>query len=299
MLATDTVLHNKLFGPSDGYLYFMMGDGGGSGASEMSKLGLWDSYSISKDNPFSEDKNLHPEIGALGLRNPWRCSFDSQRPSYFFCADAGQDQFEEVDLITKGGNYGWRVYEGPYLSTLTESPGGNTSLNSINPIRPILGHNHSEVNTNEGSASSTGGYVNRSTTDPCMYGRYFYTDLYADEIWAGIEEPENSGNFTTSKMHYSCAHDSPIQCDSVPESSLPALGYIYSFGEDNNKDVYILASTGVYRVARPSHCSYTCSLAKKKATTTTPSHASCCWSYFSGYLFLHISSLLLLLIGFM
>ncbi|KAL3018471.1 hypothetical protein AAZX31_05G030100 [Glycine max] len=129
--------------------------------------------------------------------------------------------------------------------------------------------------------------------------RYFYTDLYADEIWAGIEEPENSGNFTTSKMHYSCAHDSPIQCDSVPESSLPALGYIYSFGEDNNKDVYILASTGVYRVARPSHCSYTCSLAKKKATTTTPSHASCCWSYFSGYLFLHISSLLLLLIGFM
>ena len=82
-----------------------------------------------------------------------------------------QDQFEEVDLITKGGNYGWRVYEGPYLSTLTESPGGNTSLNSINPIRPILGHNHSEVNTNEGSASSTGGYVNRSTTDPCMYGR--------------------------------------------------------------------------------------------------------------------------------
>lgn len=68
----------------------------------MSKLGLWDSYSISKDNPFSEDKNLHPEIGALGLRNPWRCSFDSQRPSYFFCADAGQ----VCECLSKNKSYG-------------------------------------------------------------------------------------------------------------------------------------------------------------------------------------------------
>lgn len=82
-----------------------------------------------------------------------------------------QDLYEEVDLITKSGNYGWRVYEGPYLSTLTESSAGNTSLNSINPIPPILGYNHSEVNKNEGSASITGGYVYRSRTDPCMYGR--------------------------------------------------------------------------------------------------------------------------------
>lgn len=61
-----------------------------SGASEVSKLGLWGSYSIPKDNPFSEDKDLEPEIWALGLRNPWRCSFDSEKPSYFFCGDVGQ-----------------------------------------------------------------------------------------------------------------------------------------------------------------------------------------------------------------
>lgn len=139
-----------LFGP-DGYLYFMMGDGGGgadpynfsqnkksllgkimrldvdnipsgytlafvyvvakfvtchsiigmffvvyqdpqmsSGASEISKMGLWGNYSIPKDNPFREDKELEPEIWAIGLRNPWRCSFDSSRPSYFMCADVGQ-----------------------------------------------------------------------------------------------------------------------------------------------------------------------------------------------------------------
>ena len=132
--------------------------------------------------------------------------------------------------------------------------------------------------------------------------RYLYADLYAVNIWAATETPENSGSFSTGKIPFSCAHDSPIQCDSVPGSSLPALGYIYSFGEDNSKDVYILASTGVYRVVRPSRCSYPCS--QEKATTTTtspspsPSHASR-WNNFSGYLLLQLSSFLLLLIGFM
>jgi hypothetical protein len=90
-----------LFGPNDGNLYFMMGDGGGSGdpynftqnkksllgkvmrldvdnipsALEVSKLGLWGSYSIPKDNPIIEDKDMGPKIWALGLRNPWRCSY--------------------------------------------------------------------------------------------------------------------------------------------------------------------------------------------------------------------------------
>lgn len=61
-----------------------------SGAAEIDKLGLWGNYSAPKDNPFSEDKDLQPEIWALGLRNPWRCSFDAERPSYFICADVGQ-----------------------------------------------------------------------------------------------------------------------------------------------------------------------------------------------------------------
>lgn len=56
----------------------------------MTKLSLWGNYSIPKDNPYTEDKDLQPEIWALGLRNPWRCSFDSLRPSYFLCADVGQ-----------------------------------------------------------------------------------------------------------------------------------------------------------------------------------------------------------------
>ncbi|XP_041010853.1 HIPL1 protein-like [Juglans microcarpa x Juglans regia] len=269
-----------LFGPADGYLYVMMGDGGKGGdpyyfsqnkksllgkilrldidnlpsADEIGDLGLWGNYSVPQDNPSSEDKDLQPEIWALGLRNPWRCSFDSERSLYFVCADTGQDHYEEVDIITKGGNYGWSVFEGPFPYNPHQSP-----ANSTNPIFPVLGYNHSDVNDNEGSAAISGGYFYRSLTDPCMFGSYLYADLYGSAIWAAAESPANSGNFTSAMIPFSCAHDSPIHCSSIPGNSLPALGYIYSFGEDNRKDIFILASSGVYRVVRPSHCNYTCS----------------------------------------
>ncbi|XXG46085.1 hypothetical protein AAC387_Pa02g1011 [Persea americana] len=294
-----------LFGPSDGYLYFMMGDGGSRGdpfnfsqnkksllgkimrldvdnmpsAKQINDLDLWGNYSIPRDNPSSDDSELQPEIWALGLRNPWRCSFDSERPSYFFCADVGQEVYEEVDLISKGGNYGWRVYEGPDLYTPLQTPGGNTTPGSISAIFPVMGYYHSDVNKKVGSASITGGYIYRSLTDPCMYGRYVYADLYAGAMWAAVESPPNSGNFSSTKIPFTCARDSPIPCTSVPGSSLPALGYIYSFGEDNRKDIYLLTSTGVYRVVRPSRCSYTCSketVSASESPSSSPSPSSAC-----------------------
>lgn len=82
-----------------------------------------------------------------------------------------QNSYEEVNLVTKGGNYGWRVYEGPYLYKPPSSPGGNTTPSSINALLPVMGYNHSEVNPSTESASITGGYVYRSTTDPCLSGR--------------------------------------------------------------------------------------------------------------------------------
>lgn len=283
-----------LFGPNDGYLYFMMGDGGGMddpynfsqnkksllgkimrfdidktpSSDEVNELDLWGNYTIPVDNPYANIKGLAKEIWAMGLRNPWRCSFDSTRPSYFLCADVGQDHYEEVDLITKEGNYGWRVYEGPYLFSPSQSPGGNTSPSSIKAIFPVMGYNHSEVNTSEGSASITGGYFYRSTTDPCMYGKYLYADLYAGAIWVGSENPIDSGKFVSSKISFNCAHDSPINCSFSPESSLPALSYIFSFGEDNKKDVYLLTNSGVYRIVRASRCNYMCA---KETTSNTAS----------------------------
>lgn len=319
-----------LFGPKDGYLYFMMGDGGGTGdpydfsqnkksllgkimrldidttpsAKDISQLGLWGNYSIPKDNPYTIDKDLQKEIWAIGLRNPWRCSFDSARPSYFMCADTGQDQYEEVDAITKYGNYGWRVYEGPYVYTPPATPGGNTSVKSISPIFPVMGYNHSDVNINEGSASITGGYFYRSMTDPCLYGRYLFADLYAGAIWAGTENPISSGNFSSNKINFTCASDSPLKCTFSPGSSFPALSYIFSFGEDNNKNLYLLTDSGVYRIVRPSRCQYACAkekdvkIASPGPVSSPPSKASQSRSPCKSLLTL-LSLLCLLLLNFL
>ncbi|KAL7091528.1 hypothetical protein ACP275_12G111600 [Erythranthe tilingii] len=302
-----------LFGPADGYMYIMLGDGGSKGDpfnfaqnkksllgkiirvnidnipsdDEIVKQGLWGNYSIPQDNPYSDDKEMEPEIWAYGLRNPWRCSFDAERPSYFLCADVGQDQYEEVDIISKGGNYGWRVYEGPLVFQPQKTPGGNTSAASIDPIFPVLGYSHANFNK-LGSAAISGGYFYRAQTDPCTYGSYLYGDLYASHIWAASENPRNSGNFTTSDVPFSCAPDSPIKCDSVPNSNLPALEYIFSFGEDNRKDVYILTQSGVYRVVRAGRCNYACSKEVVTSTNSPPSAPS------SGYLVRPYSALILL-----
>ncbi|KAL8250455.1 hypothetical protein R6Q59_034148 [Mikania micrantha] len=289
-----------LFGPNDGYLYLMMGDGDTGdpynfaqnkksllgkimrfdvdtvpSESEISSLGLWGNYSIPRDNPYVEDKDLLPEIWALGVMNPWRCSFDSERPSYFICGDVGQNSYEEVNIITKNGNYGWRVYEGTSVYTPEETPGGNTSMSSINPIFPVMGYKHTDLNKNEGSAAITGGFFYRSTTDPCLYGSYLFGDLYAHNMWAGVETPENSGTFTMTNITFSCAKDSPVPCDLVPGSEVPALGYLFSFAQDNNKDVYLLSSSGVYRIVPPSRCGYTCAYeSRTEGSTPAPTSPS-------------------------
>ncbi|KAL2924951.1 HIPL2 protein [Bienertia sinuspersici] len=240
---------------------------------EINNLGLWGNYSVPRDNPYSEDKDLAPEIWAMGFRNPWRCSFDAERPSYFICGDVGEDQYEEIDVVTKGGNYGWGEYEGP-ISVSSGNVTNNSSATE-NLIFPVAGYTHSEINKKTGSAAISGGFFYRSDTDPCMSGRYLYGDLYASNIWAALENPENSGNFSTAELSFSCAKDSPQQCGAVPGTTLPALGYIYSFAQDNRKDILLLASTGVYRVVRPSRCNYACSKeVLKPATGSSPSPSS-------------------------
>lgn len=130
---------------------------------------------------------------------------------------------------------------------------------------------------------------------------YLYGDLYAGAIWAGIENPENSGNFTTTKVPFTCAQDSPIQCSFTPGTSQAALGYIFSFGEDNNKDIFILASSGVYRVVSPSRCNYKCSkenvtsVSSPSPTSSPPSLATRLSNSFSYLVIILFSSMMMFL----
>lgn len=106
--------------------------------------------------------------------------------------------------------------------------------------------------------------------------RYIYADLYASAMWTGTETPESSGNYTSTLIPFSCSKNSPIPCESASGSNQPSLGYIFSFGEDNNKDIFLLTYKGVYRVVRPSLCGYTCAAEKPETNNngTSPSGSS-------------------------
>jgi hypothetical protein len=269
------------FGPEDKYLYYPLGDGGladdpwNNGQNlnmplgKMMRLdidnfpgstrGLFGNYSIPADNPFYGVNNTRGEIWAYGLRNPWRCAFDRQRPSYFYCADVGQNEIEEVDLISKGGNYGWRVYEGTNVFKPSQSPGGVTSAISINAIMPILEYNHTY------GISVCGGYVSYSRQDACVYGSYLYGDLNGVQ-WSAFENPPNSGEYTFSNLSYQCSPNTPIPCNPNDQT-----GGLISYGEDAKGDIYLLAVNGVYRMVSPSACNITCNAVLPGGLAPAPS----------------------------
>jgi len=281
------------FGPKDGYLYLTTGDGGNTThgdpwnfsqkkksllgkvlrldidhfptPAEIVSLGLWGNYTIPSDNPYTNDTELKPEIWALGFRNPWRCSFDSERPSYLFCGETGQnranasDTFEKVSLVTKDGNFGWRVYDGFDLFHPNYTPGGSTPPGSINPIFPILGYHHTETH-NPSFAALVAGYVYRAKTDPCLSRRFIYADLLGADMWAAAETPYMSGNFTTQKVNFTCSKTTPIPCSFVGSTSIPNLAFLLSIGQDNNKDLFYITQTGVYRIVRSVHCGFKCNI---------------------------------------
>jgi len=182
------------FGP-DGYLYVGAGDGGlhddprnnaQNLASPLGKIHRIDvnkrdgdkPYGIPPDNPFVGKPGAMPEIFCYGMRNPWRFSFDVPTGD-IYCADIGQDKYEEIDLIIKGGNYGWRGREGlhpnPTLKR-TYSPGVQEVPGAIDPI---LEYPHSQNNK-----SITGGYVYRGKAIPGLVGWYIYGDYSSGRIWA-------------------------------------------------------------------------------------------------------------------
>lgn len=209
---------------ADGYLYISFGDGGGQNdkhgtignaqntSNLLGKILRIDvnkvPYGIPASNPFIKTKSGRPEIYAYGFRNPWRINFD-RKTNRLFAGDVGQDKFEEVNLVTKGGNYGWRVYEGNHLYTEGDPRPANTIL-------PITEYPHPE------GISITGGYVYRGKAIPKLAGKYVFGD-FLGSIW-DLSEVKNA-SWIRSKLAI---------------SKDPGFWHVYSFGEDLAGELYIL-----------------------------------------------------------
>jgi glucose/arabinose dehydrogenase len=171
---------------SDGYLYLSIGDGGGAndpnekGQALDTLLGKVlrldvsgpSGYAIPSDNPFSDGAGpIREEIFAYGFRNPFRMTIDPPTNDVWL-GDVGQGDWEEVDRVIKGGNYGWDCYEGNH----SFEPAGCPGAGSLQFPRAEYGHTLGQ--------SVVGGAVYRGTDVPALAGWYVYGDFYSGRIWA-------------------------------------------------------------------------------------------------------------------
>jgi len=231
------------FGP-DGFLYAGTGDGGSAndpgcraqnGAVLLGKVLRLDVdqsvdappfHGIPASNPFVGDAGVADEIWALGLRNPWRFSFD-RASGDLWIGDVGQNAVEEVDrqAAASGGgeNYGWKMMEG---TSCTRNTGGCgfaiPGCDAPEYTPPAFEYAHAA-----GRCSITGGYVYRSDAVPQAQGAYFYADLCTGEVWAA--DPATG------------------------EVALlaPRAPFLTSFGEDAAGELYLVAGGTLYRLTGP------------------------------------------------
>lgn len=175
------------FGP-DGFLYIASGDGGSAGDPDGNAQDLSNllgkilridvdqasgelQYSIPSNNPFVGVSRAREEIYAYGLRNPWRMSFDGPTRR-LWTGDVGQDSREEVNIIRRGGNYGWNIREG------TECFSVSLGCSTAGKIEPVYDYSHSV------GESITGGYVYRGAKFRSLRGRYIFGDFITGKVWA-------------------------------------------------------------------------------------------------------------------
>src|SRR5205807_164291 len=128
-------------------------------------------YAVPRDNPFAGKTGVRPEIWSYGLRNIWRMAFD-RKTGKLWAADVGQNLYEEIDIIEKGGNYGWNLREGLHPFG---TPGVGPRKDLIEPIWEY----HHDV-----GKSLTGGTVYRGQNVPALEGHYVYGDYVSGRFWA-------------------------------------------------------------------------------------------------------------------
>ena len=229
------------FGPGDGYLYIATGDGGsfcgpngyaqdmGNLLGKMLRLDV-DSlpYSIPAGNPFDGGASADDDvIWSLGLRNPWRWSFD-RITGALYIADVGQSRWEEINCrpasSTGGENYGWDHYEGDVCPNPSCGDEGTCTLDDL--ALPIQQYDHSE------GCSISGGFVYRGCRMSDLHGHYFYADYCFDFI----------RSFRTDAA---CAAPAPLdrQADLAPGDGLD-ISSIVSFGEDARGEIYVIDRDG-------------------------------------------------------
>jgi glucose/arabinose dehydrogenase len=214
-----------VFGP-DGFLYLGFGDGGSAGDpldagqdrnNLLGKILRIDidggaPYAIPPDNPFARDGG-RAEIWAYGLRNPWRLAFD-RATGELWTADVGQNRLEEVDIIVKGGNYGWNIKEG----TTEFRPRGRPLTGLIDPV--------AEYGRADG-CSVTGGYVYRGRDIAALQGTYVFGDYCSGKIWALVRDGP--------RFRMTLLTQARIR--------------ISSFGETNDGELYVIDHDGaIYRL---------------------------------------------------
>ncbi len=226
------------FGPDD-YLYIGLGDGGGAGdqhgvigngqniSSLLGKILRIDidsasPYAIPPDNPFVSGEGLD-EIYAYGFRNPYRFSFDRSMGTVYV-ADVGQDEWEEIDIVEKGGNYGWRILEGTHLYDPDLAEYLNISIGTLKS--PIHEYSH------DVGRSVIGGYVYQGDQSPALVGSYVFGDWSTEYIkpdgklyYLSETEPD-----TWERFEFSLYDDKPLN------------RYILGFGEDELGEIYVLTT---------------------------------------------------------
>jgi glucose/arabinose dehydrogenase len=237
---------NIVFGP-DGYLYIGMGDGGSGDdpdhrAQNLSELlgkmlridvnvpdGHPTGYRIPPDNPFAGGGG-RPEIWSVGLRNPWRFSFDDPArggTGALVIGDVGQNRFEEVDYEPRGRggrNYGWRNREGAHENVTSRPP---AFLPLVDPI-----HEYDRAS----GQSITGGYVYRGRfMGPNYVGRYFFADFVQGRVWSlALTIDTASGE----------AHASDLTDHTAELGASGAIGNVSSFGLDADGELYVVSYSG-------------------------------------------------------
>jgi glucose/arabinose dehydrogenase len=249
------------FGP-DGYLYVGVGDGGGANDNEMGHspkgngqdttkllgkilridVNKGEPYAIPSDNPFADAKAGRPEIYALGLRNPWGFSFDRGGSHELFSADVGQNRFEEVNIIAKGGNYGWNLREGftcfdPKKPNSPPDDCPKVAADGRPLVDPIVAYKNFgafKKDPESRGISVTGGYVYRGKAIPQLQGKYIFGDWSRN--WAKAD-----GTIFVATRPGSSAEKWSLEVLKLTDSDT-VPHYIVAFGEDADGELYVLTN---------------------------------------------------------